>query len=245
MAARISSTRIWPSWSMSPALQPDSGAASSAMATMLIRSSTVTGPSPPQSPAHATTALAGGEKAMSENPMRTKRNDARRTRLISYRYRGRRNIVKHRFVLVTRVRHPPGSGSGSESVIGIEAQHELRARATGHTVREEPTEYAVVGIDPDSDSDSDPETDRGRTSRCSRRAPRRRTDNGSHRRAARAAERRRCARSVFLGGAGGSPAARWGAALPAVPVAQRCAVEREWRAGPRAPRRWDIFAPVG
>src|SRR5215468_11200634 len=186
MAARISSTRIWPSWSMSPALQPDSGAASSAMATMLIRSSTVTGPSPPQSPAHATTASAAGEKAMGENPMRTKRNDARRTRLISYRYRGRRNIVKHRFVLVTRVRHPPGSGSESVS----ESRHSMSfGHETGHTVREEPTEYAVVGIDPDSDSDSDSETDRGRTSRCSRRAPRRHSGNGRPRVAARAAER--------------------------------------------------------
>ena len=41
--------------------------------------------------------------------------------------------------------------------------------ATGYTVREEPTECAVVGIDPDADSDSDPERDRGRTGRCSRR----------------------------------------------------------------------------
>ena len=34
-AARISSTRISPSWSMSPATQPDSGAASSAMLTIV------------------------------------------------------------------------------------------------------------------------------------------------------------------------------------------------------------------
>jgi len=55
---------------------------------------------------------------------------------------------------------PTWIGVGVGIGIGIEAQHELRARATGDTVREEPTEYAVVGIDPDADSDSDPETDR-------------------------------------------------------------------------------------
>ena len=42
----------------------------------------------------------------------------------------------------------------------------------------------VVGIDPDADSDSDPETDRGRTSRCSRRGAER-TTGSVERRAAR------------------------------------------------------------
>jgi len=61
----------------------------------------------------------------------------------------------------------------------------------GYTVREEPAEYATLGIDPDSDSDSDPETESSLTSRRSRRGPRSRTDNASRQGAARAAERRR------------------------------------------------------
>jgi len=57
---------------------------------------------------------------------------------------------------------PTWIGVGVGIGIGIEPQHELQARATGYTVREDTTEYAVVGIDPDADSDSDPETENER-----------------------------------------------------------------------------------
>jgi len=42
----------------------------------------------------------------------------------------------------------------------------------GYTVRDEPGEYAAVGIDSDTDSDSDPETESGLTRCGSRRGPR-------------------------------------------------------------------------
>ena len=61
----------------------------------------------------------------------------------------------------------------------------------GYTVREEPAQYATVGIDPDADRDSDPEMETGLTSRCRRRGPRRHSNNGRPRVVARAAERRR------------------------------------------------------
>src|SRR5262245_8406858 len=52
-------------------------------------------------------------------------------------------------------------------------------------------------------------------------------------------------RAACSGGAGGSPAARWGAALHTVPVAQRCAAEREQLAGlprPQAPAKSSVLA---
>ena len=81
--------------------------------------------------------------------------------------------------------------AGAKAVLDRIVAMLTRLGRRGYTVREEPAEYAAVGIDPDADADSDPETNERLTSRCSRRGPRRDSDNGKRRVAARAAERRR------------------------------------------------------